>query len=184
MPKFIVLSAPSGAGKTTIAKILARRNANMVIAISATTRSKRPREVDGKDYYFMSKEEFKKHIHNADFLEYEQVHGDFYGTRLNIVENLQNSGKFVLFDIDVKGALNIKKSYPDSLLIFIKAPSIEELQNRLKRRRSDSIVAIQKRLNRIKFEYEQAKKFDHIVINENLEETVQHIEQLVKQTTE
>ena len=184
MPKFIVLSAPSGAGKTTIAKKLAQRNANMVIAISATTRPKRPREVDGKDYFFIGKEEFEKHIHNGDFIEYEQVHGDFYGTLLNIVESLKSAGKIVLFDIDVKGALNIKKLYPDSLLIFIEAPSIEELQRRLQRRRSDSFAAIKKRLDRIKFEYEQAKKFDHIVVNEKLEETVQYIEELIKQTTE
>jgi guanylate kinase len=183
MPKFIVLSAPSGAGKTTIAKRLVSRNSNMAIAISATTRPKRPREVDGRDYYFLSKEKFEEHIHNGDFLEFEQVHDDFYGTLLNIVVNLKNSGKDVIFDIDVNGALKIKKIYPDSLLIFIKAPSLTELKQRLKRRRSDSFSAIQKRLDRISFEYEQAKKFDHVVVNDNLEETVASIENLIKHGT-
>jgi guanylate kinase len=173
--QLIVLSAPSGAGKTTIANILVSQYAEMAISISATTRQKRPREVDGKHYHFMEESRFKEYIKQNKFLEYEKVHGDFYGTLKSHVDQLLEMKKTVVFDIDVKGALSIKRTFPQAILIFIKTPSLSELKNRLKNRKSESEEAIQKRLQRIEYEYAQADKFDHIVINDRLKHAVQQI---------
>jgi len=180
MAQYIVLSAPSGAGKTTIAKQLVERNADFKISISATTRMRRPMEIDGVDYYFLEFDDFAKKIERNEFIEHEQVHGDYYGTIRSIVENLIADGFSVIFDIDVKGALSIKKVYPQALLIFIKAPSLSELRSRLKRRRSENRQAIEKRLRRIDYEYSQAEKFDFTVINKNLKKTVDQIENIIR----
>lgn len=177
--KFLVLSAPSGGGKTTIAKMLVKKYADMSISISATTRPMRPREEDGKDYFFLSEETFNENIRNNNFVEYEEVHGDFYGTLKDRVTDLVEQGKTVIFDIDVKGALSIKKKYPEALLLFIKPPSLSELKTRLKKRKSESDDSINKRLGRIEFEYEQAKFFDHVIINDNLHHTIERIEKLI-----
>lgn len=177
--RFIVLSAPSGGGKTTIAKMLVKRHDEMSISISATTREKRPQEKEGKDYFFLSKDEFSENVQNDNFLEYEEVHGDYYGTLKNRVEELVDRGKTVIFDIDVKGAISIKKKYPDAILLFIKPPSLEELKARLNKRKSESKEAINKRLERIEFEYEQAEKFDYVIINDNLHHTIEQIEDLI-----
>ena len=175
----IVLSAPSGAGKTTIANLLVDNFPQMSISVSATTRSKRPGEQEGVHYHFIGLSQFREYIENDSFLEYEEVHGDYYGTLRADVEELINQGKTVVFDIDVKGALSIKKNYPDAILIFIKTPSLSELKNRLKNRKSESEDAIKKRLERIDFEYSQAGKFDHIVINDNLNHAVEQIIDLI-----
>jgi guanylate kinase len=182
MAQFIVLSAPSGAGKTTIAKLLSEKHEDYTISISATTRNPRPREVDGVDYQFLTVEKFEQLIKEDAFIEYEEVHGDYYGTLRSTVESLIANGKKVIFDIDVKGALSIKKKYPDALLIFIKAPSMKELRRRLQARRSESQEAIDKRLKRIDFEYAQADKFDRLVVNNNLEETVGLIENIIRES--
>jgi len=174
-----VLSAPSGGGKTTIARMLVKRYENVSISISATTREKRPREEEGKDYYFLSKSEFNKNIQKDNFLEHEEVHGDYYGTLKNRVEELVKQGQIVIFDIDVNGALSIKKTYPEAILLFVKPPSLEELKTRLKRRKSESDEAINKRLSRIEFEYKKSEAFDHIIINDNLNHTVEEIEKLI-----
>lgn len=151
----------------------------MAISISATTRMKRPKEENEKDYYFLSNVEFDENITKDNFLEYEEVHGDSYGTMKSKVEELIAKGKIVLFDIDVKGALSIKKIYPEAILVFIKAPSLEELKSRLRNRKSESDEAIQRRLKRINFEYSQADKFDYIVVNDNLNHTVSAIEDII-----
>jgi guanylate kinase len=177
--KFIVLSAPSGGGKTTIAKMLVKRHDEMSISISATTREKRPLEEEGKDYYFLSKSEFTENIQNDNFLEYEEVHGDYYGTLKNRIEDLVRKGRTVIFDIDVNGAISIKKKSSEAILIFIKPPSLDELKIRLKKRKSDNDEAINKRLARIGFEYEQSEKFDFIIINDNLQHTVEEIEKFI-----
>lgn len=177
--KFIVLSAPSGGGKTTIAKMLVKRHHLMSISISATTRKKRPREENGRDYYFLSKSEFDENIQKNNFLEYEEVHGDYYGTLKSRVEELVNQGLMVIFDIDVNGALSIKEKYPEAILLFIKPPSLDELKSRLKKRKSESDEAINKRLSRIEFEYEKSEDFDHIIINDNLQHTVKEIEKII-----
>ena len=177
--KFVVLSAPSGGGKTTIAKMLVKRHNEISISISATTREKRPREEEGKDYYFLKKDKFIEDIQNDNFLEYEEVHGDYYGTLKTRVEDLLNRGKTVIFDIDVNGAISIKKKYPEAILLFIKPPSLDELKARLKKRKSETDDAINKRLSRIEYEYKQSNKFDHIIINDNLLHTVEEIEKLI-----
>ncbi len=124
--RLIAFSAPSGAGKTSLIKSLVARHNEFVISISATTRQKRPKEVDGEDYYFLTETKFKEEIELGSFLEYEQVHGDYYGTLNKIVDDFLVKEKIVVFDIDVNGALNIKATYPETILIFIKAPSEEE----------------------------------------------------------
>jgi guanylate kinase len=179
--RFLVLSAPSGAGKTTIARALVKRNNDMVISVSATTRPKRPREVDGRDYFFLSQQKFEEYITQGNFLEYERVHGYYYGTLKHVVENWLKNDKVVVFDIDVNGALAIKKQYPGSILIFIKAPSFEELKRRLIQRKSESNEDMATRLKRLNYENEQAGRFDYIVINEDLYQTVIEIESLFYQ---
>jgi len=177
---YIAFSAPSGAGKTTIVKKLVEKYPQeLVISVSATTRPKRPQEKAGEDYYFLSKEEFETAIAQGRFLEYEEVHGNYYGTLIETVEAHRKRGKTVLFDIDVKGALSVKKHYPQAILIFIKPPSKEELIRRLKDRRSEDEASIQRRMQRLDFEYEQAVYFDHIVINDQLEKTIAEVERLI-----
>jgi guanylate kinase len=176
---FIVLSAPSGGGKTTIAKMLVKKYNDLSISISATTRPKRPLEEEGRDYFFLNKDEFTENIKKDNFIEYEEVHGDYYGTLKQRVEELLAEGKAIIFDIDVKGAISIKKQYPEAILLFIKPPSLDELKARLKKRRSESEEAINKRLERINFEYEQAKHFDYEIINDHLPHTIKQIEDLI-----
>ena len=177
--KYIALSAPSGAGKTTIARALVARHPEMVKSISATTRTRRPQEKEGVDYYFMSKSEFKAKIASGAFVEYEQVHGDYYGTLVAVIDRLHAAGKSVVFDIDVKGALSVKKKYPETILIFINAPSKDELITRLRNRKSENEATIAKRLARMEMELDHAKFFDHIVINDTLEHTIEQIEDLI-----
>ena len=176
---FIVLSAPSGSGKTTIAKMLIKKYQDLSISISATTRPKRPLEEEGKDYFFLKKDEFIENIKKNNFLEYEEVHGQYYGTLKTRVEKLLEQGKAIIFDIDVKGAMSIKNHFPEAILLFIKPPSLKELKARLNKRKSENKEAITLRLERINFEYEQAKHFDYVIINDNLPYTIKQIENLI-----
>jgi guanylate kinase len=178
--KLVALSAPSGAGKSTIAKLLLERNPDFKLSISATTRPPRFTETHGVDYYFMSKEEFLERVARGEFLEYEEVHGNYYGTLKATIDELLSQGATVILDIDVNGALNIKKHFPNALLIFIKPPSIEELRRRLMSRKTETPETIEKRLQRLPLEYEKAEKFDVQVINDNLEETIRKIEEIIK----
>ena len=177
--RLIAFSAPSGAGKTTLIKSLVDRHDELIISISATTRKRRPKEEEGRDYLFLTENEFNAKIKNGSFLEYESVHGDYYGTLKSTVENFLNENKTVLFDIDVNGALAIKKEYPEALLIFIKVPNQEELVRRLKGRNSEETLIINKRLERLPYEYEQSKKFDYIIVNNNFYETINKIEEII-----
>ena len=176
---FLVLAASSGAGKTTIAKELVKRNHEMVISVSATTRNRRVGEKNGEDYFFMTPKEFEKNIARNNFIEFEEVHGYYYGTLKHVVDKWKKEGRIVVFDIDVNGALSIKRIYPNSILIFIKAPSVRELKKRLKNRKSDSKKEIEMRLNRIDYEYEQSKRFDYIIINKDLDEAIRDIEKIM-----
>ncbi len=177
--KYVVLSAPSGAGKTTIARNLVEKHKEMVISISATTRNRRPQEKEGFDYYFLTAEEFRENIDKGNFVEYEEVHGNYYGTLKSIIEELHSQGKSIVFDIDVKGAMSIKNKYPDAILIFINAPSHEELLNRLRNRKSEDEETIRKRLERIEMELSYADKFDHTVVNDTLKHTIEQIEEII-----
>lgn len=177
---YIVFSAPSGAGKTTIVKELLKKHPQeLSLSVSATTRPKRSFEENGKDYFFLGKNEFIKDIEEQKFLEYEEVHGNYYGTLIEKVENLVAQGKAVLFDIDVKGAKSIKKTYPDAILIFIKPPSKETLRERLRGRKSETEESIEHRLNRLDFEYEQARFFDFEIINNSLQKALREIEEII-----
>lgn len=177
--KLVAFSAPSGSGKTTICRLLLERNPAFSLSISATTRPPRGSEVDGVDYVFLSKEAFLEKVSAGEFLEHEEVFGRYYGTLKSTVENFLANGRTVLFDIDVKGALNVKKAYPDALLIFIKPPSLEELRRRLTGRNTDKPEEIERRLKRIELEYAAAEEFDHIVVNDNLDKAVALIEDLI-----
>lgn len=176
---YIVFSAPSGAGKTTIIKALLAKHPTLTISISATTRAKRPNEIADKDYYYLTLDEFEAAKKEGRFLEYEEVHGNYYGTLKDKVDEIVASGKPVVFDIDVKGAASIKKAYSDALLIFIKPPSKAILEDRLRNRKSENDETIKRRLDRLEFEYQQAAMFDFHVINDNLQDTIREVEKLI-----
>lgn len=173
--KLIVFSAPSGSGKTTIVQHLLRQpELNLGFSISATSRAPREYEVDGKDYYFMPLKEFKTHIKNNDFLEWEEVYRDnFYGTLKSEVERIWATGKHVVFDIDVVGGLDIKHIYPErTLAVFVQPPSIEELKIRLKKRKTETEERINMRVAKASVEMATAPQFDYIIVNNNLEEAL------------
>ena len=180
--KLIVFSAPSGSGKTTIVRHLLGMDLGLDFSISATSRAPRGNEVDGKDYHFISPEQFEKHIANNDFIEYEEVYKDnYYGTLKSEVERIWKQGKHVVFDIDVIGGLNIKKKFPEqTLAIFVQPPSIEEMERRLRDRKTDSEEKIQERVAKASKEMKYAKDFDVILINDNLENAKKDAEVLVK----
>ena len=170
--KLIVFSAPSGSGKTTIVRhLLAQADLNLEFSISAATREARGEEINGKDYYFMSIPEFKQHIKNEDFVEWEEVYRDnFYGTLKSEVERIWALGKNVIFDIDVAGGLRIKKKFPDeTLAVFVKPPSIDELKIRLKNRSTESDDKINMRIAKASIELATAPQFDVIIKNYDLD---------------
>lgn len=185
--KLIVFSAPSGSGKTTIVRhLLAQPDLPLDFSVSATSRSPRAHEVHGKDYYFMTLSQFKQHIKNDDFLEWEEVYRDnFYGTLKSEVERIWKSGKHVIFDIDVVGGLDIKQLYPtQTLAVFVKPPSVEELKIRLKKRESESDEKINMRVAKASIELATAPQFDHIIINNELSQALAEAYQLVKEFIE
>ena len=180
--KLIVFSAPSGSGKTTIVRyLLAQEELKLDFSISATSREPRGNEVNGKDYYFLSLEDFKKKIKNDEFLEWEEVYRDnFYGTLKSEVERIWAKGKNVIFDIDVVGGLDIKNIYPEkTLAVFVKPPSIEELKIRLKKRQTESSDKINMRVAKASIELATAPQFDHIIINNDLNTALEEAYTLV-----
>jgi guanylate kinase len=179
--KFIIFSAPSGAGKTTLVKHLLDCRLPIEFSISATSRKPRVNEVEAKDYYFLSVEKFQEKIKNNQFIEWEEVYaGNYYGTLKSEVDRIWKNGKHVLFDIDVKGGLNIKKMYPDNALsVFIMPPSIEELEHRLIARSTDDIQTIRKRVDKAKLELSFANQFEIVIVNDNLEEAKNKVYKVV-----
>jgi guanylate kinase len=181
--KLIVFSAPSGSGKTTIVRhLLGKEDLNLEFSISAASREPRGEEVNGKDYYFISTEEFKKHIKAEDFLEWEEVYRDnFYGTLKSEIERIWALGKNVIFDIDVAGGLRIKHKFPEqTLAVFVKPPSIDELKIRLKKRSTESDDKINMRIAKASVELATAPQFDKIIKNYDLETAKEEAYQLVK----
>ena len=181
--KLIVFSAPSGSGKTTIVRhLLSKEDLNLEFSISAASREPRGEEVNGKDYYFMSTEEFKKHIKNEDFLEWEEVYRDnFYGTLKSEVERIWAKGKNVIFDIDVSGGLRIKHKFPEeTLAVFVKPPSVDELKRRLKERSTESDDKINMRIAKASVELATAPQFDVIIKNYDLDIALEEAYQLVR----
>ena len=182
--KLIVFSAPSGSGKTTIVHhLLNQKHLNLDFSISATSRKKRGQEIDGKDYYFISPEKFKRHIAQNDFVEWEEVyHDNFYGTLKSEVERIWSEGKHAIFDIDVIGGLRIKDKFPDrTLAVFVKAPSLEVMESRLRSRKTDSEEKIIERLAKAERELAFADKFDVILVNDKLSEAQVEAERLIEQ---
>lgn len=180
--KLIVFSAPSGSGKTTIVRhLLKQESLNLAFSISATSRLPRGEEQDGSDYYFMSLSDFKQHIKNEDFLEWEEVYRDnFYGTLKSEVERIWSLGKHVIFDIDVAGGLRIKKKFPESTLaVFVKPPSIDELKIRLKKRKTESEEKINMRIAKASVELATAPQFDYVIKNYDLDTALSEAEKLV-----
>lgn len=180
--KLFIFSAPSGSGKTTIVRSLLEKNLGLEFSISATSRPKRENEVHGKDYLFLSAEDFKKKISEDAFIEWEEVYENrFYGTLKSEVERIWAKGNHVIFDVDVVGGVNIKKIFQDkALAIFIMPPSIEELERRLVSRSTDSKEDIETRVNKANEELQYSDKFDMIVVNDKLEEAIQQAEEAVK----
>ncbi|MEG1188590.1 MAG: guanylate kinase [Bacteroidales bacterium] len=168
--KLIIFSAPSGSGKSTIINYLLTRGLNLAFSVSATSRSPRGEEQNGKEYYFLSPDEFRQRIANDEFLEYEEVYTDkFYGTLKSEVDRLTSEGKNVIFDVDVLGGVNIKKYYGNrALSVFIQPPSVEELRKRLVGRATDAPEVIEKRIERAEFELSFAPQFDVVIVNDDL----------------
>ena len=170
--KVIIVSAPSGAGKTSIVKHVLQYLPELRFSTSATTRSMREGEVNGKDYHFLSVDDFKKGISRDDFLEWEEVYANqFYGTLKSEIQRIWDEGKVVIFDVDVKGGLNIKKYFGDkALAIFVEPPTIEELENRLRKRGTETDESLRKRVEKAEYELSFAPKFDKIILNDNLDD--------------
>lgn len=180
--KLIIFSAPSGSGKTTIVKHLLAENNNLGFSISACTRDRRGRaEENGKDYYFLSPEEFKQRIDNDEFVEWEEVYvGAFYGTLKSEIERLWQSGKHVLFDVDVQGGLKLKEYYGDkALAVFVKVPDEETLRQRLIGRGSETEESLSKRLFKVHFEMSFQDRFDVILVNDDLDTSLRKAQTLV-----
>jgi len=176
----IAVSAPSGAGKTTIVKKVLSKFPEIVFSVSATTRPMRDNEKEGTEYFFISDEEFKNKIESGEFVEWEKFYDYYYGTFRSFIDENINSGKSVLLEIDVKGALSIKKIYPDSHLIYILPPSYDELVKRLKNRKTETDGDFQKRIERAKMELSLKDQFDYIITNENLNKAIEETSILVK----
>jgi len=180
--KLVVFSAPSGSGKTTIVReILVDNRFNFEFSISAASRKKRGKEVHGKDYYFLSAEEFKNKIANNEFVEWEEVYKDqYYGTLKSEIERIRNKGNHVIFDVDVVGGLNVKKQFTDECLtIFIQPPSIKELEKRLRHRGTETEESLKKRLAKAEHEMTYSKDFDVAVVNDVLNVAVKEVKELL-----
>lgn len=176
----IIISGTTCAGKGTVIKKLLERNKNMVLSLSYTSRPIRKGEVDGIDYKFISHEEFERKIKNGDFLEYAKVrYGEYFGTPKENIENLLEAGKDVILEIDVQGAKQIKKKLPETILIFIMAPSMEEVKRRIKARRAETAEQIVDRFQTAYREINEVNKYNYVVVNDNLEEAIQKVEAIL-----
>ena len=174
----IVLSGPSGVGKGTIAKLLVERNKNLSLSISCTTRNPRDGEIDGREYFFISKDEFKEKVNNGGFLEYSEHFENFYGTPKDFVVNKLNN-QDVLLEIDVNGGLNVKEGYSDAVLVMIVPPSLDELKNRLIARGSETLEKIEMRMERIGYEVGKSNLYDYVVVNDDLDQAVIDVEKII-----
>jgi guanylate kinase len=177
----IVLSAPSGAGKTTITKrILAKHTSSVMFSVSATTREQRPNEHDGVDYYFVTREKFEELIRDSALIEYEEIFGNYYGTPVSEIDRARQMGKRLIFDIDVKGGLSIRRRFPDdSLLIFIAPPDLDFLAKLLRARETETDAVVRRRLERAGMEMAMADQYDHTVVNDNLEHAIDKVERII-----
>lgn len=182
MGKLVVFSAPSGSGKTTIVRELLKRFPQFEFSISATSRQPRGAERNGVDYYFLSNEEFRRLVDEDSFVEWEEVYsGTCYGTLRSEMERIWNKGNVIVFDVDVMGGINLKRIFgDDACSIFIMPPSIEELERRLVGRATDTAEVIAKRVAKAEFEISKAEEFDHIVVNDILDDAVERTQQIIR----
>jgi guanylate kinase len=179
--KLVIISAPSGAGKTTIVKHLLNSGLSLSFSVSATTRALRGSETDGKDYFFMSVPEFRKRIKNSEFIEWEEVYSEIlYGTLRSELERIWANGNHVLFDVDVTGGINLKKIFGTrSIAIFIMPPPVEELENRLIKRATESPEKIKMRVDKARDEMKLANQFDTVIVNHQLDKAKQEVHKIV-----
>lgn len=178
--RLFVVSGPSGAGKSTITKLIVEREKELFLAISVTTRAPRKGEIDGKDYYFFTKEKFESKVKNDEFLEYACVHGNYYGTlKLEIIKKISD-GKNIILEIDVQGGEQVKEKFPQSILVFVTAPNEEELAKRLVGRATDSKEVIKKRLENSIAELKYQEKYDHVIVNNVLEEAIEDLKKIIE----
>ena len=179
--KIILITAPSGSGKTSIVNHLMKRFPSLEFSVSATTRKPRKNEKDGKDYYFISEGDFKEKIHNKEFLEWEMVYeGKYYGTLKSEISRIWSEKKIPVLDIDVQGAIHVQQQYPvNTIAIFIQAPSVEELKRRLQKRGSEQDDSLQARLNKSTYEMTFNPHFENIIINENFEIACKEVENII-----
>jgi guanylate kinase len=181
--KVIIVSAPSGAGKTSIVKHVLQSLPELRFSTSATTRDIREGEVNGKDYHFLTVDEFKDGIDRDNFLEWEEVyHNQFYGTLKSEIRRIWDEGKVVIFDVDVKGGLNIKKYFGDkALAIFVEPPSVQELENRLRKRGTETDESLRKRMEKAEYELSFAPQFDKVILNDNLDDAREEMLQTIRE---
>ena len=177
--KLIIVSGPSGSGKSTVTKIV-KDKLNIPLSISATTRNPRDGEIDGKDYFFLSEEEFKNKIANDEFYEYAEVHGNYYGTLKKTVEENLDKGLNVILEIDVQGALIAKEKKKDAILVFFRTKDMEVLEERLRDRKTDSEEVIQTRLKNAETELKYEDKYNYTIINENLDDSIQELIDIIE----
>jgi len=181
LPRLVVISAPSGAGKTTLSSMLLNEFPQLKRSVSTTTRTKRPNEIEGTHYHFVDEQSFQDKITRNDFAEWALVHGKRYGTTRATIEALLNENKNPVFDIDVQGAMNLKALYGDRvLLIFIHPPSMEALKERLVQRKGDSAESIENRLNNAYSEIKWSQKYDYQITNDNLERAFQELKEIIQ----
>ena len=176
--KLIIVSGPSGSGKSTVTKLV-RDRLNIPLSISATTRKPRVGEIDGKDYFFLTKETFEQKIQNDEFYEYANVHGNYYGTLKEIVENNLNNGLNIILEIDVQGALIAKEKKKDAILVFFRTRDMETLETRLRNRKTDTEEVIQLRLKNAKKELEYEPKYDYTIINDDIEKSCEELIKII-----
>lgn len=177
--KLFVISGSSGVGKGTVLKGFLAKNPNFMLSISCTTRAPRKGEVDGVNYFFLTKEEFQNCIDNNKFLEWAEFAGNRYGTKKKYINQCLEEGKDIILEIDTQGALQVKKQMPEAVLIFICPPSIETLENRLRGRHTEDESTIQRRLQEVKIELERAEKFDYKVVNDDLDNAIAELENII-----
>ena len=179
MSKLFVISGSSGVGKGTVIKQFLSKHPEFKLSVSCTTRGMREGEIDGVNYFFLTKEEFEQSVKKNEFIEWAEFSGNFYGTKKSFIEDCLKNGDKMLLEIDTKGAINVKKIMPEANLIFILPPSLEELEARLRGRHTETEEAIQKRLASIKLEIENSKFFDYKIVNDTVENAVTKLEEIM-----